>query len=135
MNLFMTELASWPTLVRWAIIMPPLPMLVIGLAIEYHIACSRHFPVMCRSFGRSPLLVSEMSASSTLTAGSRVLIVAGMTAAIMWPGFFVRRGQLHPDDSIQFPPYLKRRMQIAMRLILTGLAWAVAVVTFVNLER
>jgi hypothetical protein len=133
MSLYITNLDDWSAGVQLAFLCPPIPLMLLGLAIDFHIAGTQHFRIMCKSFERSPLLLEEMLSTGTIGIRSRFMIVAGMSGAILWPGLFIRRGQLHPDDSKEFPRYLKRRMQLSIGLMSIGAAWCVLGATLVEL--
>jgi len=133
MSLYITRLEDWSIYARLAFLCSPLVMIFIGLAIDFYIAGSRHFMVMCHAFRRSSLLVEETQFSGTLSLRARFMVVAGMSSAVLWPNLFIRRGQLHPEDNDQFPEYLRRRMSVAMALMVAGAIWSVLGVIFVEM--
>jgi len=133
MSLYITRLEDWTIYARLVFLCSPLGMIVIGLAIDFYIAGSRHFMVMCHAFRRSSLLVEETHFSGTLSLRARFMVVAGMSSAVLWPNLFIRRGQLHPDDIDQFPEYLRRRMSVAMGLMVAGALWSILGVVLVEM--
>jgi hypothetical protein len=124
----MIDLSGWPIGVRLVLMFVPVVALLGGLAINWHIAMSRHYQVMCDSFSRSTALKEEQRTSGEFGLKSRFLIIAGMTTPLIWPSLFIRRGTLHPDDHDEFPGYLKFRMQLAMGLMVSGILLSIAVV-------
>ena len=133
MNLFITKLDDWPTYARLAFLCIPLLMIFVGLMINFYIAGSRHFSVMCYSLRRSSLLADELRVSGKFSLRARCMVVAGMTSAVLWPSLFIRRGQLHSDDNSEFPHYLRRQMKAATLLMTIGAIWSVFGIVFVEM--
>jgi len=129
----MIDLSDWHVGIRLTVLLFPIVPALSGLAINTHIAMSRHYKVMCDSFSRSSALSEEKKFSGDFGLKSRFLVIAGMTTPLMLPGIFIRRGTLHPDDFKQFPRYLMRRMQLAMVLMVSGLVLAAVVMNFFKL--
>ncbi len=117
----MIDLSGLDVSTRLALLSVPAVALLSGLAINGHLAMSRHYKIMCDSFSRSSALRDEQRTSGDFGLKSRFLIIAGMTASLMWPNSFIRRGTLHPEDYATFPVYLRRRMQLSMCLMVSGL--------------
>ncbi|WP_063915042.1 hypothetical protein [Pseudomonas sp. p21] len=129
----MLDLSDWHVGIRLVVLLIPAAAALSGLAIDGHIAISRHYQVMCDSFSRSSALNEEQRFSGEFGLKSRFLVIAGMTTPLMLPRLFIRRGTLHPDDYRQFPRYLKRRMKLAMVLMVSGLVLAAVVMNFFKL--
>ena len=123
----MIDLSDWHVSIRLTLLLIPVVASLSGLAINGHIAMSRHYKVMCESFSRSSALKEEQRFAGDFGIKSRFLVIAGMTAALMLPALFIRRGTLHPDDYKLFPRYLKWRMRLAMGLMVSGLLSAAIV--------
>ena len=117
----MIDLGGLDVSTRLMLLCMPAVALLSGLAINAHIAMSHHYKIMCDSFRRSSALKEEQGTAGDFGLKSRFLIIAGMTAPLMWPNRFIRRGTLDPDDIKAFPIYLKRRMQLSMFLFVSGL--------------
>lgn len=129
----MIDLSNWHVSIRLTVLLIPAAAALSGLAINGHIAMSRHYQIMCDSFSRSSALKEEQRFSGDFGLKSRFLVIAGMTTPLILPGLFIRRGTLHPDDYKQFPRYLRRRMQSAMGLMVSGLVLAPVVMIFFKL--
>ena len=129
----MIDLSDCHMGIRLTVLLMPAVVALSGLAINSHIAMSRHYKIMCDSFSRSSVLSEERRFSGEFGLKSRFLVIAGVTTPLMLPGVFIRRGTLHPDDYKQFPRYLKRLMQLAMVSMVSGLVLAAVVMNFFKL--
>ncbi|NIE77416.1 hypothetical protein F3J45_23550 [Pantoea sp. Ap-967] len=132
MEFYITSIRDWPNYIQWIYLCCPLVMGGVGLLIDIHIAGSRHFTVMCNAFKRSTLLAEELSYAGA-SLRSRFMVVAGMTSALFWPDIFIGRGQLHPDDNREFPSYLRKRMKLAMLLVVFAVIWSMLSYIFVEM--
>ncbi|MFI7856581.1 hypothetical protein ACIF8Z_06210 [Pseudomonas promysalinigenes] len=129
----MIDLSHWHVVIRLTILLAPIAASLTGLAINGYIATSRHYIIMCASFSRSSVLQEEQRFAGDFGIKSRFLVIAGMTTPLMLPGLFIRRGTLHPDDFKEFPIYLKRCMQSALVLMVSGMILAAIVMNFIKL--
>lgn len=131
----MIDLSGLPLGLRIALLLVPFGVGLAGLAIELHIAGSRHFKVMCDALQRSEGLREELKNGGALTLKFRLMTVSAMTAGMVWPGLGIRQGWLNPQDIHDFPTYLRRRMKLGMYCILIALAWMAFVALLVELRR
>nr|WP_314873793.1 hypothetical protein [uncultured Pseudomonas sp.] len=128
----MIDLSGWPVGLRLTVLLIPCAALLIGLAINYYLAMPRQFDLMCTAFSRSKALHEELATFGSLSWTSRLMVIAGMTACLTWPFFFIRCGALDPLDYRDFPGGMKRRMLAAMGLIVIGLLSCVSFVNFIT---
>ncbi|MCO7518084.1 hypothetical protein NJF44_25465 [Pseudomonas guariconensis] len=131
----MIDLSEWPSALKIASLFTPFLIMLVGLAIELHIAASRHFEVMCAALQRSRGLHDELKNGGALTLKLRLMTVSAMTAGMMWPNLSIRQGWLDPEDSRLFPAYLKRRMKTGMYCMYIGMGWIAFVVFLVEFKR
>lgn len=115
-------------------LLTPFVIGLAGLAIELHIAGSRHFRVMCEALQRSEGLREELRNGGALTLKFRLMTVSAMTAGMFWPALGIRQGWLDPEDSRDFPVYLKRRMKLGMYCLLTAFIWMAFVALLVQFK-
>ncbi|MEA3234071.1 hypothetical protein OP492_05345 [Pseudomonas mosselii] len=125
----MRLLSWWPVELRIAFLLAPFVIGLAGLAIALYIAGARHFQVMCDALQRSEGLREELRNGGVLTLKFRLMRVSAMTAGMFCPTLGIRQGWLDPEDSRDFPVYLKKRMKLGMFCIITAIVW-MAVVTF-----
>lgn len=131
----MIDLSWWPVELRIVLLLAPFVVGLAGLAIELHIAASSHFKVMCGALQRSEGLREELKNGGALTLKFRLLTVSAMTAGMFWPALGIRQGWLNPEDSRDFPDYLKKRMKLGMYCILIGVFWMALVALLVQFKR
>ncbi|QVM89518.1 hypothetical protein JYG34_15945 [Pseudomonas entomophila] len=128
----MIDVSGWPANLRIAILLVPFLTGLAGLAINAHIAASRHFDVMCAALKRSPCLHEELKRGGGYTLKFRSLTVSSMAGALCWPALSIRKGSLDPEDYKNFPVYLKTRMKVASYCMLIALAWAAFIMLFLE---
>ncbi|WP_046855150.1 hypothetical protein [Pseudomonas sp. CCOS 191] len=131
----MIDLSWWPVELRIALLLAPFVIGLAGLAIDLHIAGSRHFKVMCDALQRSEGLREELRNGGALTLKFRLMTVCAMTAGMFWPALGIRQGWLNPEDSRDFPVYLKKRMKLGMYCILIAVVWMAFVALLVQFKR
>lgn len=131
----MIDLSWWPVELRIVLLLTPFIIVLTGLAIQLHIAGSRHFQVMCEALQRSEGLREELKNGGALTLKFRLMTVCAMTAGMFWPKLSIRQGWLNPEDSRDFPVYLKRRMKLGMHCILIAVVWMAFVALLVQFKR
>ncbi|MDF9621049.1 hypothetical protein P5705_25680 [Pseudomonas entomophila] len=131
----MIDLSWWPVELRIVLLLAPFGVGLVGLAVELHIAGSRHFKVMCDALQRSEGLREELKNGGALTLKFRLMTVSAMTAGMVWPRLGIRKGWLNPQDIHDFPTYLRKRMKLGMYCILVALAWMAFVALLVEFRR
>lgn len=123
----------WNSWWAFAFMMIPFLLCMTGIAIDTHIACSRHFNVMLDSFQKSRWLHQQTQLWGTTSLKSRALIVSSMSTALIYPQLGIRRGVINADEIRRFPAYLKRRMVIASWLTIVGFTWVMIGVGWMRL--
>lgn len=113
------------TLWRLTLFMTPFIFGLAGLSMTVHLACSRHYHALTYALRRSKCLTSAIQTWGTKGIKSRIYVVSTLNGVALCPRYFVKRGLVHADDAIQFPRYLKRRMQVASWLLLSGMTWLI----------
>lgn len=93
-----------------------------GMALHMHIATAKQFELMCSALQRSQCLYDGLGGGFS-TLHMRCMKVSSMSATLLWPQFFIRRGELDKDDYLSFPRGLARRMRIASCLLLVAMVW------------
>ena len=98
---------------------------VIGLSGMAIAAYTTHHDLerMKAVFPNSLCIASNMRLWAGFSFWSRMMQTAAITGAVLWPGPFLTRGELDPDELRNFPADLKRRLAIAVHLTTTGLVW------------
>lgn len=134
MSEFMIDISAWSIDIRIAILLVPFVMAVVGLSITTHIAATRQFEVLRTALQNSKGFQDNVRAKGTLTLKFRALIVAGAAVFLLWPDWAIRKGLLDPDDNINFPDYLRRRIRISFWLETPTFIWLMLVSYFVKIN-
>lgn len=116
---------TFNTLWRLTLFMTPFILGLTGLSMTVHLACSRHYHVLTYALRRSKCLTSAIQVWGAKGTKSRISVVSTLNGVALCPRYFVKRGLVHADDAIQFPCYLKRRMQVASWLLISGMTWLI----------
>lgn len=121
----------------WSLVLlgSPFVIALTGVAIDLHIAGSRHFSVMERALQRSPALDFYIRLWGTHSLRSRGLIVAWMSGLLLYASYSVKRGALHAEDVRHFPRYLERRMRFASWLTGLGILGLIVIYTLLKLTK
>ncbi|MGJ7548886.1 hypothetical protein [Pseudomonas sp. SMN11] len=104
----------------------PFALILGGLALNAHLACSHHYNVLTAALQRSTCLSLCKKTWGSRGLISKLLIISGIAGAMSFPRHAVRRGLLNAKDLSEFPAYLKFRMSIASWLLRVGFIWMMA---------
>lgn len=96
-----------------------------GLAIDIHIACTRHYKIMTSAVERSLCLSFATTLWGESSLGSRILVISMIGGTIISPKASIRRGSLDAQDYMAFPHYLKKRLIISSHLNTVGFTWLI----------
>lgn len=110
----------WKTWWGFGFMVTPLIVGLLGVAIDIHIARSRHFAVMLDSLQRSQGLQRWLSIWGSTDTLYRTLVVSSVSGGLLFPKYSIKKGLLDAKDIERFPTYLKRRMNIASCLAFIG---------------
>lgn len=101
----------------------PACLILIGLATDVHIACSRQYKEMTSAFQRSACLPFATGMWGEKKIGSRVLVISVIAGAIGSPASSIRRGIMDEQDYLNFPQRLKRKILTSSSLNIIGIMW------------
>lgn len=94
-----------------------------GLAMDIHIACTRHYKIMTSALQRSPCLSYATTLWGETSLRSRVLVISMIAGTLTSPKFCIRRGSLDAQDYRAFPHRLKKRLIISSQLNVAACIW------------
>lgn len=98
-------------------------ILFAGMSLHLYSSTSAQFELMCNALRRSECLCAEIKAVGASTLYVRSMKVSVMAAALLWPKFFISRGELDEDDYLDFPRGLAMRIRMAWYLMIVATAW------------
>lgn len=122
----MIDINTWPRSIAIAFGLTPFMMGLLGLALSYYIACSRHFHIMIAALPNSAWPREQIIKTGMIVLTSRLNLVIGVGSFLLFPQFNVRRGVLDADDVRNFPPYLQRWLVVSVWLVLVAFTWLMA---------
>ncbi|MFP3996295.1 hypothetical protein SHV74_17280 [Pseudomonas capeferrum] len=108
---------------RLFLLATPACLILIGLAYDVHIACSRQYKEMTSALQRSACLPFATGMWGEKKIGSRVLVISVIAGAIGSPTSSIRRGLMDERDYLQFPKKLKSKILISSSLNIIGIIW------------
>ncbi|EKT4560258.1 hypothetical protein I5S84_03695 [Pseudomonas putida] len=108
---------------RLLLLATPVCLILIGLASDVHIACSRQYKEMTSALQRSACLPFATAMWGEKKIGSRVLVISVIAGAIGSPTSSIRRGLMDERDYRQFPKKLKSKILISSSLNIIGIIW------------
>lgn len=100
----------------------PACLILIGLATDVNIACSRQYKEMTSALQRSACL-SFATGMWGEKIGSRVLVISVIAGAIGSPASSIRRGIMDEQDYLKLPQKLKRKILTSSSLNIIGIIW------------
>jgi hypothetical protein len=113
---------SWHPGLAFAFMLAPFVVGLSGVVITVYMAC-RNLDEMQAAFSNSSHIKNQMSIWAGVDLSSRCMQVGAISGAMLWSRFFIRRGELDPDEVRNFPPRLKRRILLSAWLLVIGMAW------------
>lgn len=108
---------------RLFLLATPACLILIGLAVDVHIACSRQYKEMTSALQRSACLPFATGMWGEKKIGSRVLVISVIAGAIGSPASSIRRGIMDEQDYLNFPQRLKRKILTSSSLNIIGIMW------------
>lgn len=108
---------------RLLLLATPACLILIGLASDVHIACSRQYKEMTSALQRSACLPFATAMWGEKKNGSRMLVISVIAGAIGSPTSSIRRGLMDERDYRQFPKKLKSKILISSSLNIIGIIW------------
>ncbi|NBA97151.1 hypothetical protein [Pseudomonas sp. R5(2019)] len=64
----------------------------------------------------------------------RLMLLAKISGVVMWPGMFIRAGEIDSDDIKNFPPHFKRLLKIKLVILTTAMAWLILIYILLKIE-
>jgi len=120
----MTDFDSWPPLFKLAFLIGPFAIGFLGLAINVQIAVSRDYKVALSAITSNPYLEQMKPVWGGGSLRSRCLLLSTVSALVAFPKLHLYMGWLDEQELEDFPPCLKRKMIIALWMILIALLWS-----------
>lgn len=108
---------------RLFLLATPACLILLGLAADVHIACSRQYKEMTSALQRSACLPFATGMWGEKKIGSRVLVISVIAGAIGSPASSIRRGIMDEQDYLNFPRNLKRKILTSSSLNIIGIMW------------
>ncbi|MDD1012590.1 hypothetical protein [Pseudomonas rubra] len=119
----MIDINTWPLNAQIGFGLAPFVIALSGVAMDVHIACTRHFWVMCKALQNNRWLQQQVQLWGTKGVMSRALVVASISGALAWPRVGTGRRAIEMDEMHDFPVYLQRRMKVSSWLMAVGGTW------------
>ncbi|UVJ45118.1 hypothetical protein NVV94_05920 [Pseudomonas sp. LS1212] len=129
----MFDFYSWHPGVGFFFMAAPFAIGLIGQAITVYMVY-RDLDEMKAAFPNSILIQNQMNMWAGSGFVARYMQVNVITGAVLLSGFWLRRGELDPDEVRNFPPHLKPRMIWSSWFLGVGLAWLFLAVGLVKLS-
>ncbi|WP_043199046.1 hypothetical protein [Pseudomonas putida] len=120
----MINFDSWSPLLKLAFLIVPFLTGFSGLAINVRIATSRDFQLALSAITSNPYLEQMKPVWGGGSLRSRCLLMSAVSALVTFPRLHLHMGWLDEEELKHFPPYLKRKMAIALWLIFIALLWS-----------
>lgn len=116
----MTEF--WSSWWAFSLMLAPFLVCLIGQAITLYMVY-RDLDEMKAAFPNSIHIKHQMNIWAGSGFVARYMQVNVITGAVLLSGFYLRRGELDPDEVRNFPGHLKPRMIWSSWFLGIGLAW------------
>ncbi|WP_426808717.1 hypothetical protein ABOC32_21110 [Pseudomonas sp. WOUb67] len=120
----MIDFESWPPLLKLAFLIVPFVTGFSGLAINVQIAMSRDFQVALSAITSNPYLERMKPVWGGGSLRSRFLLMSAVSALVTFPKLHMHMGWLDKDEVNDFPPYVRRKLVVALWLIFLALLWS-----------
>lgn len=125
---------SWCLDCQLILVGAPFVMCLIGVVIQYYIACSRHFRVMLAAMQNSTWPSVQCYKYGVVVLTSRLNLVAGISGFLTWKSYSIRKGLVNFDDVRNFPSYLQHWLVASFWLVMVGITWLALAVGLVELS-
>jgi len=118
----MTSIDTWSPWV--AIFFLGGPMLLAALTLAYSLYCSHRYLDAIKDALKNSRYIYIWGAS----LGKRgviwsILEMGKISGMMLWPKASIIIGELDPTDFEHFPPHLKRRLVLNLKIMITGFIW------------
>lgn len=113
---------SWHPGLVFAFMLAPFVIGLVGQAITVYMVY-RDLDEMRASFPNSPHIKHQMAIWAGSDFMARYMQVNAICGAVLLSGYYLRRGELDPDEVRNFPPHLKPRMVWSSWLLGISVAW------------
>ncbi|MGH8382482.1 hypothetical protein [Pseudomonas sp.] len=93
----------WHPGIQFAFLLCPFVIGLSGVAINYYVACSRHFQIMFAALPNSAWPQEQLYKGGVILLISRLNMIAGISGFMLFPQYSVRKGLVDADDVHNFP--------------------------------
>ncbi|UVJ45641.1 hypothetical protein NVV94_08855 [Pseudomonas sp. LS1212] len=110
------------------------PFLLILVSFAYSLYLGRHLDAMLKALKNSEHIAIWSAGLRYQGWFGRIMLIAKITGMVTWPGPGIRAGVMDPVDIKNFPPHLKRLLNI--KIVISGiiLVWGAIAFTLVKLR-
>lgn len=123
--------SSWPV---WAVlIFNGGPILLGFVSFAYALYLGRHLDAMMEALKNSRCIYIWGPGLRKQGWFGCFLLVTKITGVVMMPKTSIRLGELDPVDIENFPPYLKRLLQVDAVILVVGAIWLVVACLLVKI--
>ncbi|MBT9572289.1 MAG: hypothetical protein IV106_14505 [Pseudomonas umsongensis] len=123
--------SSWPV---WAVlIFNGGPILLGFVSFAYALYLGRHLDAMMEALKNSRCIYIWGPSLRKQGWFGCFLLVTKITGVVMMPKTSIRLGELDPVDIENFPPYLKRLLQVDAVILVGGAIWLVVACLLVKI--
>jgi hypothetical protein len=112
----------WKSWWAFAFMLSPFIIGLLGIAIFFFLTY-RHYDTIAAAFAHSPGLQRSLQSWSDASFKLRYLRILNVAGLVLWPRFFIRRGQVDARDIQAFPPAIARLIRIGWWSCATGSVW------------
>ncbi|MCY1174702.1 hypothetical protein D3C76_437450 [compost metagenome] len=119
---FSSWFETWSLDLQIFFLAAPFAIGLVGQAITIYMVY-RDLDEMKAAFPKSTLIQNQMINWAGSSFKARYMQLNLITGAVLLSGFWLRRGELDPDEVKNFPPHLKPRMIWSSWFLGIGLAW------------
>ncbi len=124
---------TWPLDLQIAFLLTPFVIGAIGQVITIYMAY-HDLDEMKAAFPQSNHIRNQLTVWSGSGFVARYMQVNAITGAVLLSNFYLRRGELEPEEVERFPKHLKPRMLWSTWLLGTSLAWLFLTVGLLKLS-
>ncbi|MDA8482641.1 hypothetical protein NNO07_06130 [Pseudomonas resinovorans] len=119
---FRTWYESWPLDMQIAFLLFPFVIIVAWLLLNLYMSY-RDLEQMKAAFPKSRYVQGQLSLWRGRDPIARSMQVNAICSVVMISGFYLKRGEVEPDELANFPAHLKSRVVLSSWLLGIGSAW------------